>query len=57
MSKRKLPGGLAVADAAKMTCTDSDVDECTLMPAQIVPNCVVACEGITITFAGRHRRE
>ncbi len=39
MSKRKLPGGLAVADAAKMTCTDSDVDECTQMPTQIVPNC------------------
>jgi hypothetical protein len=26
MSKRKLPGGLAVAEAAKITCTDSDSD-------------------------------
>ena len=26
MSKRKLPGGLAVAEAAKITCTDSDAD-------------------------------
>lgn len=33
MSKRKLPGGLAVAEATKITCTDSDAEETPHLPA------------------------